>query len=193
MIKKGFKRSVFATAASVLLAAALYAVFLPAPMPAPLCLQVIANSDSAFDQAVKLTLRDTALAWMTEDLSPLPEEKRGEALEAGLPELEALCRKTLDAFAADEQLSLDYRSRRFAAHHDAAGAWPAGSYPTRRITIGEGKGHNWWGVVFAPAIVPAGTASRLLTPEETEDGGEGARVIFASRLAELWQDHRSFP
>ena len=32
---------------------------------------------------------------------------------------------------------------------------PAGYYDAVRVTIGAGRGHNWWCVLFPPLCVPA--------------------------------------
>ena len=49
---------------------------------------------------------------------------------------------------------------------------PAGRYTALRITIGEGKGHNWWCVMYPPLCVPC--AGVDMTDEEIMEkyGGE---------------------
>jgi len=49
---------------------------------------------------------------------------------------------------------------------------PAGTYRTLRVTIGEGKGRNWWCVVFPALCLPAASeAEDVLSalPESQRD------------------------
>ena len=49
-------------------------------------------------------------------------------------------------------------------------ALPAGTYTALRVTIGEGKGQNWWCVAFPPLCLPAGQEEALsaFSPAEAE-------------------------
>ena len=69
-------------------------------------------------------------------------------------------------------------------------ALPAGSYESLRVVLGEGRGHNWWCVVFPPLCLSAAETESAL---ETLGGdsaqllsGEGEGVVFKFRLLELW-------
>ncbi|KAA2302408.1 stage II sporulation protein R, partial [Clostridioides difficile] len=43
--------------------------------------------------------------------------------------------------------------------------YPAGDYEAVRITLGEGKGQNWWCVLFPPlCFIDAGTGDALAKP-----------------------------
>ncbi|WP_324717882.1 stage II sporulation protein R [Carboxydochorda subterranea] len=68
---------------------------------------------------------------------------------------------------------------------------PAGWYPALLVVVGEGRGHNWWCVVF-PSLCPvgrpegeeAGTAKAApgssASPEASQDAGPGALAAPAT-------------
>lgn len=112
-------------------------------------LHVVANSDSEADQAVKLRVRDAVLAqaapWLAE------AESREEALEilsAHLPELARIGAETAGE-GVKVTASIEENAW-FPTKEYEDFALPAGKYTALRITLGEGKGHNWWCVVFPP-------------------------------------------
>ena len=88
-------------------------------------LHVVANSDSAHDQAVKLEVRDAVSA-------------AAKALLDGAEDPRAALAGRLDAVA-------DAAAARL---RELGEDLPAGVYESLRVTIGAGKGHNWWCVVF---------------------------------------------
>ena len=89
-------------------------------------LHVVANSDSAHDQAVKLEVRDAVSA-------------AAKALLDGAEDPRAALAGRLDAIA-------DAAAARLREYDTFS--LPAGVYESLRVTIGAGKGHNWWCVVF---------------------------------------------
>ena len=126
-------------------------------------LHVIANSDSPEDQAVKLRVRDAVL----EEASKWYGEA-GTMEEANLAvctHLESITEAARDAlrengFPADAQAQVT--DMYFTTRAYEGFSLPAGKYRTLRVTIGEGKGKNWWCVVFPALCLPA-------AEEEPED------------------------
>ena len=148
-------------------------------------LHVIAASDSEYEQALKLRVRDSVL----ECLTPLIEgaEDASEAKEiisGALPEVLAAAESAAEGRGVTVELSREaYPTREYGAV-----TLPAGIYDSLRVTIGEGEGRNWWCVVFPPlcataaeyeAIDALGGNGELLTAS-----GDGVEIRF--RLVELW-------
>lgn len=145
-------------------------------------LHVIANSDSPGDQAEKLAVRDRVLAYLTPRLAGCRTRAEAAAvLEESLPALEAVG----DVTAA---LGTEYYPTRA---YDSF-SLPAGEYLSLRVTVGAGRGHNWWCVVY-PAL-----CTRALA-EDTEDAflslGEEQRALITQdgeeyelkfRVVEWW-------
>lgn len=113
-------------------------------------LHVIANSDSAADQAVKLHVRDAILACM----------EPGATIE----EAETFVREHGDALlrAAEETLraeGFDYTAQLMLGQFDFPDRtygdtlYPAGEYEALRVVLGSGGGQNWWCVLFPPLCI----------------------------------------
>ena len=47
-----------------------------------------------------------------------------------------------------DPVTVTFSRENFDARQGRGFALPGGSYRTLRIIVGEGKGHNWWGVIF---------------------------------------------
>ncbi|NLW64681.1 MAG: stage II sporulation protein R [Clostridiales bacterium] len=127
-------------------------------------LHIIAESDSDEDQALKLKVRDSVL----ELLTPALEEAEGVAdaqtiIEQRLDELREVAKKAMSEGGhipkAEASLSVEsYPTRMYDGF-----ALPAGDYLSLRIILGEGKGHNWWCVVFPPLCMTAVEDSETFT------------------------------
>lgn len=113
-------------------------------------LHVIANSDSATDQNLKLKVRDAVLDVMEkEDFTK--DKDTAEAFLGAQSEMlmiaaENVVREEGYSYPVKIRLGIeDYPER----HYDGF-VLPAGKYTSLRIIIGSGKGHNWWCVLYPP-------------------------------------------
>ena len=155
---------------------------------------VIANSDSAEDQELKLAVRDRVLA-RTEELYPRDATltQVHAALEGHLNLLAAAGREVVEERGYDYPVSASLEECWFPTKEYEGFALPAGNYTALRLTIGEGKGQNWWCVAFPPLCLGAAseTVDQALeagrfTPEQgalvTGDGGEYVLKFKAMEL-----------
>lgn len=124
-------------------------------------LHVLANSDSEADQALKLKVRDAVLevsAPMVEDCATQAEAV--ETLTTHLTELEAAASAVIAAEGYDYPVTVllgeeDYPTRTYESC-----AFPAGTYVSLRVCIGEAEGQNWWCCLFPPLCLSAATAKQ---------------------------------
>ena len=133
-------------------------------------LHVVANSDDAYDQAVKLKVRDAVLMRANELLQEAddPEAVLTENLQVLADTAQGELRKRNDT--ADIRVSYQYE--RFPTRQYDTFSLPAGVYKTLRVTIGRGEGHNWWCVVY-PSLCLAASADALEEAAETADFSAG--------------------
>ncbi len=112
---------------------------------------VLANSNLPADQDLKLKVRDAVLNQAYQLFSNVAE--KGQAKELVLAN-ESLIYETAiatirnEGFEYNVKLELgtfDFPNRDYGDLH-----LPAGDYDALRIIIGEGKGDNWWCVLFPP-------------------------------------------
>ena len=115
-------------------------------------LHVLANSDSAEDQALKLRVRDRVLAEAETYLTPgITREETEELLRAHLYDLAAAGAEAVGAAGCDYPVTASLvHNYWFPTKTYTDFALPAGQYTALRIEIGEGAGQNWWCVVFPP-------------------------------------------
>ncbi len=131
-------------------------------------IHVVANSDGELDQRLKLRVRDAVLA----ELENVPREE----LEAALPGLRETAQRVLEENGAASAAAVSLGRERFGKTTSIDGvSLPAGSYETLRLTIGDGAGHNWWGVLFPE--LGYGTQSCLKT-----DAQPHLRSFFLEKL-----------
>lgn len=150
-------------------------------------LHVIAVSDEAEEQEIKLRVRDSVLAYLEPRLEGADDAAAArELISAELDGIKAAAETAAEGREVSVTLSREY----YPTRDYGSFALPAGSYESLRVVLGEGEGHNWWCVVFPPLCLSAAEAENAL---ETLGGdsaqllsGEGEGVVFKFRLLELW-------
>ncbi len=122
-------------------------------------LHVLANSDSEEDQALKLRVRDAVLAVT----SPLVQDCTTQAeamavLEAHMTELTDAARAVIAAEGRTDAVSVMLGEEEYPTRTYESCCFPAGTYVSLRVCIGEAAGQNWWCVLFPPLCLSAATA-----------------------------------
>lgn len=138
-------------------------------------LHILANSDSAEDQRIKLKVRDRILAMDSEifaNTAKKDKESMGAGLVEAFPKIRMEIEDELKAQGSNQSSSIELVNMYFTTREYEDFTFPAGNYDALRITLGEAKGKNWWCVLYPPLCLPAATAAEqeeamaLLTPEE---------------------------
>ena len=112
-------------------------------------LHVLANSDSERDQEVKLKVRDALL----EHISKYESDSKEQMLMMISSEreyLEELAEQTLEKEGIIDTVSIKIGKEEYPRRDYEGFSLPAGEYTSVRVVIGEGKGQNWWCVLFPP-------------------------------------------
>lgn len=162
---------------------------------------VLANSDSEEDQALKLAVRDRVLQ---EYADLLGECENKEETLAALEEAKQSISETALAEVREKGYAYPVRvsvvREEFPEKTYDTMTFPAGVYDALRIEIGEGKGQNWWCVLypqmcFVDAAWGYGTQestarlSHTLTEEEfLLVAGEEERVQIKWKIKEFLGD-----
>ncbi|NPV71636.1 MAG: stage II sporulation protein R [Firmicutes bacterium] len=152
-------------------------------------IHIIANSDSDDDQRIKLAVRDRIL----EDISPA---MRGVS---GAGEAEDLVRRNLENIEkaaagvvreAGKSYGVKATIGRFQFPPRVYGqlALPEGEYRALRVVLGEGRGQNWWCVMFPPLCLVDVTEARGAGDPAPEK--PGVRLLVADWLKDRANDAR---
>ena len=131
-------------------------------------LHVVAASDSPEDQALKLRVRDAVIESLKAEMANLIDaDQAKEYLQQNLPKIQTLANQVLREAGCCDEATVSLCLEKFTRRVYDTFTLPAGIYQALRITIGEGKGQNWWCVVFPSLCLPA-------TGEGFEDVAAGA-------------------
>ena len=118
-------------------------------------LHIPANSDSEYDQAVKLKVRDYILEEYGAQLSGCGSREAAVVeFRRLLPDIEKSCCEYLSQQGADYGARAELTEMYFTTREYENVTLPAGDYLALRITLGSGEGHNWWCVMFPPLCIP---------------------------------------
>ncbi len=114
-------------------------------------LRILANSDSAQDQALKREIRDAIIARMQEwVIGPQTLDDAREVVKAHLPEFDILVGQMIRARGYSYSHTVELGKVPFPTKMYGNEVYPAGEYEALRVTIGSGEGQNWWCVLFPP-------------------------------------------
>lgn len=113
-------------------------------------LHILANSNSIFDQELKLEVRDKVVEFLTpklENSKNLNETK--EIISKNLYNIEKVANEIVSK-KSNYKIAVSLNKSIFPTKHYDNISFPAGNYEALKITIGEGNGNNWWCVMFPP-------------------------------------------
>ena len=158
-------------------------------------LHVIANSDKDYDQELKLKVRDAVLRSGEEVFSDSEDIISAESKIADKKDVilhSAV--ETIRNLGYDYDVKIELARSYFPTRTYDNLTLPAGYYKAVRIIIGEGKGKNWWCIMFPPLCLPSATKkdeiiSTFLTEEEmnivTADPDYEVRFWIVEKYYEL--------
>lgn len=115
-------------------------------------LRILANSDAEKDQRVKHLVRDRISEQIENWVKHMTDiEGARETIRKNIPKLEDVAIQTLEEIDANQEITIEYRSKvPFPMKLYDSVLYPAGDYEAVLVTLGEGKGANWWCVLFPP-------------------------------------------
>ena len=162
-------------------------------------LHILANSNSEKDQEVKLKVRDALLKTNASILSDdVTKENAKEHFENSKEILLRTAKETLKENGVNYNVKITLQEEYFETRYYGNLTFPAGQYTGLKVVLGEGKGKNWWCVMFPPLCIPA--ADGIETNENTADyltqSGErivngGNKYIVKFKFLEIYEEFRN--
>ena len=149
-------------------------------------LHVIADSDAAEEQEIKLEVRDAVLAYLTPVLEEA--ESQQQARQIIRDNLEGIAQAAGSA-ARGRQVSVTLSRESYPTREYEGFTLPAGRYESLRVILGQGQGKNWWCVVFPPLCLSAAESEKVqdvLNGEDLSIVTEEEGYVLRFRLVELW-------
>lgn len=158
-------------------------------------LHVLANSDSEYDQNIKLCVRDAVLSYITEVTEEAQNAEEASALIS--EEIHAICGVAKDALSAlgeDKEVSVTLSNEYYPTREYEEVRLPAGSYTSLRIMIGEAQGQNWWCVLYPELCTGAAKAGETLVKTgfskdqiDILTGGEEPKYRLKFKILEIFE------
>lgn len=150
-------------------------------------LHILANSDSEYDQRLKLMVRDRLLeSGLFESADSLSE---AEAIaEEKLDKITDIAEGVLRENGCAHKVSAELADVDFGERTYGDITMPAGRYRALRIKIGSAEGHNWWCVMYPPLCLPAACEA------ENEVGGDesAAEANFDEKELDILHKPRKY-
>ena len=129
---------------------------LATPQEAPnpreaLRLRVIANSNSASDQTLKLQVRNAIVSKVGQFLTGAKTPAQAKAiLTQETPVLQKVAMDVVREHGVKYPVQTEFAKVAFPTKVYGTQVYPAGDYEALRIVLGAGKGENWWCVIYPP-------------------------------------------
>jgi stage II sporulation protein R len=140
-------------------------------------LRILANSDSDEDQALKRKIRDEVNKEITVWVEKLTSiEAARELIQSRLPEIEEIVQSVLVKENKEQEFSVDFDNVSFPTKMYGSYIYPAGDYEAILITLGEGKGANWWCVLFPPLCFLDFSNGQAVQAAEIEEEDKSAEA-----------------
>lgn len=169
--------------------------------PGILRFHVIANSDTVSDQNLKLKVRNYVLERLQHALGDemaLAKESMGEEFDESIV-MKKYIKSNLDTIEewAFQALKLDNSNydckvtigvRHIPAKYYDDIFFPEGNYEALTITIGEGKGQNWWCVVFPPLCLVENDDSSYRSKLDMD---ESEKLQLKSKILEIMEEAKA--
>ena len=112
-------------------------------------LHVIANSNSAEDQTLKLKVRDSLINYMNNICSDCSTKQEAINLaKEHQDEFQKIAEQTIIENGYNYCVNININNFYFPTKNYGDISLPAGYYDALRVEIGEAKGENWWCVMF---------------------------------------------
>ena len=153
-------------------------------------LHIIANSDSAADQALKYKVRDGLLAYTSVLFQDCrTREEAVAAAKNNTDKLRAYAQELVRENGSEDTVDAYVTAMPFTTRVYEEFTLPAGTYDALRIVIGRGEGHNWWCVLYPALCIPTAQGNPLETLDSCEadvmTNSDEYEVKF--KVAELWE------
>ena len=131
-------------------------------------LHIVANSDSAQDQALKLRVRDSMLQEVSALFEKVPDQAQAvQTARLQLPRLQAAAERAVRKNGSRQQVRVRLVRMRFPTTHYEGFSLPAGEYDALRIELGKAAGHNWFCVLYPGLCLPSAECAAY--PKQAEN------------------------
>ena len=155
-------------------------------------LHILANSDSDYDQSVKLKVRDKVLEYSKSLFESAKSKEEAESLiSQNLDNITRVAQNELKHLGCNHTVQAEIQKMYFTTRYYDSYTLPSGMYDALRITIGSGKGHNWWCVMYPSICVSAASEQDEKAKQVLDDGEydiiKNEKYSYKFKVVELFE------
>lgn len=159
-------------------------------------LHIIANSDSEYDQQLKLEIRDRIL----ENSEKIFGDSKSidEAIisaENSIFEIEQIAKSVIAEKNSDYNLTASVEDSYFETREYENFTLPAGTYKSLVIKVGKAEGKNWWCVIFPEICLPACSDAKLTDTVKASSAyvaQNKPKYKVRFKIVEIYEDIKNF-
>ena len=155
-------------------------------------LHILANSDSDYDQSVKLKVRDRVLEYSKSLFESASSKDEAESLiSQNLDNITRVAQNELQNLGCGQNVKAEIKKMYFTTRYYDSYTLPSGMYDALRITIGSGKGHNWWCVMYPSICISAASEQDEKAKQALDDGEydiiKNEKYSYKFKVVELFE------
>ncbi len=154
-------------------------------------IHILANSDSADDQALKLKVRDAVIK-KSEELFASAQNK-SDAMKLAQENIDLLTRTAQEVVYSEDYtypVTASVKTMYFNTRYYDNITMPSGIYDALQIRIGEAKGKNWWCVMYPSLCISSAsknvTLEEELTPSQFSIVSSDGKYQFRFKIIEVF-------
>jgi len=128
-------------------------------------IHVVANSDSDYDQDLKLKVRDEIIAVsniLLKDCTDIQSAR--EIIRNNIPIILETARNAQKEYG----VSIDFDKEYYPARNYGSVHLPAGKYHSLRVNLGKAEGKNWWCIIYPTYCLKPSVEKQKITVMDTE-------------------------
>lgn len=139
-------------------------------------MRIIPNSNTNYDQSIKLKVKEEVEKTVFSTLKDTKGiESARKELNQHLPQIDKTVKTVLDREKYTLPYTIHYGMNYFPEKEYKGITYKEGEYESLVVTLGEGKGDNWWCVLFPP-----------LCMVEAEESDEVEYKLFVEELIDKY-------
>lgn len=129
---------------------------------------VLANSDSETDQNLKIQVKENVVDYIYDNTGDFKSVEETEQFITDHDEdIKNIAHNTITSKGFDYEVTSSFGKQSFPVKTYGDVTFPAGTYTSYTLSIGKGKGHNWWCVLYPPlCFVDASTG---IVPDDSKE------------------------
>jgi stage II sporulation protein R len=112
-------------------------------------LHILAESDSEADQRAKLAVKDEVSDYIYSLVSSCENREEAERIiNENLSSIDEKVKESVTALGYSYETSISFGEEYYPVRYYENFTFPSGIYKSLKITLGSGKGKNWWCVLY---------------------------------------------